>query len=152
MLASFFGFGPDDYAIHPSPDYSVLLAKFFSSSALHLMLYPEVARTMQLLKYIVNHQDKFANPGIAFLVAFTSLTLNLATELVNIALLLYQHSVEHAIIHFVALEVIAEIPHIYMGSLINDKLKEIVFEEPHLHVTKRGRDIKFKDRGCLSKV
>ena len=84
--------------------------------------------------------------------AFTGLIINIGTEVVNIALLLYQHSVEHAIIHFVALEVIAEIPHIYMGSLVNDKLKEIVFEEPHLHVTKHGRDIKFKDRGCLSKI
>jgi len=53
MLTSFFE--QEEYAIQGSTEYPVLLAKFFSSSALHLMLYPEVARTMQLLKYIVNH-------------------------------------------------------------------------------------------------
>jgi len=150
MFTSFIN--DEEYIIYANSEYSVLLAKFYSSCALHLMLYPEIARSMQLMKYIVNHQEKFTNPFIAFLIAFISLINNSGTEIINIALLLYQHSVEHAIIHFVALEVIAEVPHIYMGSLVNDNLKEIVFEERHLHVTNHGNGIKFRDRSCLSKL
>ena len=86
----FISFISDDaYIIYANTEYSVLLAKFFSSCALHLMLYPEIARSMQLMKYIVNHQEKFTNPLIAFLVAFISLILNVMTEWINIGLLLY---------------------------------------------------------------
>ena len=49
--------------------------------------------------------------------------INLVAEFLNMYMLVYQHTVEHCIIHFVALEVIVEIPHMYMGSLIDDKLK-----------------------------
>ena len=74
-------------------------------------------------------------------------------EFVNLYLLTYQHTVEHCIIHFVALEVIVEIPHILIGSLVNDRLKQRIFKSTHtLKVTSKGSDIKFKDRSCSNKL
>jgi len=44
-----------DYKLYISGYYSLLLIKFVASVALHFMLYPEVGRTMVLMKYVINH-------------------------------------------------------------------------------------------------
>jgi hypothetical protein len=116
-----------DYTLYVSEFYTVVLAKFICSAALHLMLYPEIANTMVLMKYINNHMEDFKHANLAFGIAHTSHIINLIAEFLNIYMLAYQHTVEHCIIHFVALEIIVEIPHIYMGSLIDDKMKERIF-------------------------
>jgi len=128
-----------DYKVYIASYYGLLLIKFISSVALHFMLYPEVGRSMQLIKYVVNHPDEFTHPYIVLCVTFTAHTINVIAEILNLFMLLYQHTVAHAIIHFVALEIIVEIPHIYMGSLLDDKLKDRLFEQnAHLHVHNRG--------------
>ena len=77
----------------------------------------------------------------------------LLAEFINLYLLTYQHSVEHCIIHFVALEVIVEIPHIFIGSLINDRLKQRIFNKTHsLKVTIKGSSLKFSERSCSNKL
>jgi len=85
-----------------------------------MMLYPFVGRSMMMMKYVLNHYDDFTHPGIAFMIPFIDLNLNILAEGLNLFMLLYQHTIEHAIIHFVALEIIVEIPHIYMHSLLED--------------------------------
>ena len=121
------GEGLYDYTLTVTTFYSVVLAKFVCSGALHLMLYPEIANTMTLMKYLNNHIEDFKHPNLVFFIAHTSHIINLVAESLNIYMLVYQHTVEHCIIHFVALEIIVEIPHIYMGSLIDDKMKERIF-------------------------
>ena len=116
-----------DYNLYISAYVSLLLIKFIASIGLHFMLYPEVGRTMMLMKYVVNHPDQFTHPKIVQLVIFCAHNVNIAAEVLNLFMLLYQHTVEHAIIHFVALEIIVEIPHIYMGSLLDDHLKDRLF-------------------------
>lgn len=51
------GYGYFNYDLHVSPFYSVVLAKFVSSACLHLMLYPELANCLKLMKFIGNHRD-----------------------------------------------------------------------------------------------
>jgi len=142
-----------DYKLYISSDYSLLLIKFVASCALHFMLYPEVGRTMQLVKYTLNHPGEFTHPRIVIVVVFTAHHINLFAEFLNLFMLLYQHTVEHAIIHFVALEIIVEVPHIYMGSLLDDQLKDRLFEDNgHLHVHHSGSSIKFADRDLFNKL
>ena len=76
-----------------------------------------------MMKYVLNHYEDFTHPKIALLVPFIDLNLNIIAEFLNLFMLLYQHTIEHAIIHFVALEIIVEIPHIYIHSLMDDQLK-----------------------------
>lgn len=117
------------------------------------MLFPFVERSMSHMKYINNHPHLFTNPNIAFSVALSSFFINVFAEFINIYLLTYQHNVEHCIIHFVALEVIVEIPHILVGSLASSKLKARVFATTHaLKVSKRGKDITMKNRDCCNKI
>ena len=77
------------------------------------MLYPEIARMLHLMKYITNHNEYFTHPNLAFTFIIFSLITNISTEIVNCYLLLYQPSVEYSIIHFVALEIVVEIPSLY---------------------------------------
>merc|ERR1712046_175646 len=66
-------------------------------------------------------------------------------------MLAQQHSIEHCIIHFVALEVVSEIPKLYFESMKGDEKLFEVFEHPIL-ITKRGRDFKWADRSCGNKI
>ena len=109
-----------DYNIYISEWFSLLVAKIVASSALHMMLYPEVGRSMQLMKYAVNHSEYFTHPYLAFGVPFIAHNINILSEALNLFMLLYWYSVEYTVIYFVALEVLVEIPHIYMGSLLDD--------------------------------
>jgi len=143
----------ENYKIHATEFYTLVLAKFFACCALHLMLYPEVARSMMYMKYVSNHTDNFTHPNVAFLVATSAQSINVLAEAINLYMLLYQHSVEHTIIHFVALEIIVEIPHFYANALISDQLKVELFKEnQHLHVHNKGSQIQWKDRSCYNKA
>jgi uncharacterized membrane protein len=96
------------------------------------------------MKYVNNHPKKFTHPDVAYTVALSSFVINILAEFINIYLLTYQHNVEHCIIHFVALEVIVEIPHILIGSLTESKLKSRIFAHTHsLKVDKSSKNIPF---------
>jgi hypothetical protein len=69
--------------------------------------------------------------------------INILAELMNIYMLLYQYKVDYCIIHFVALEIIVEIPGIYMNSLIDDKLKPRIFSHHSLEVHTKGSKVDF---------
>ena len=143
----------DQYDLHPNTEFSIVLAKFICSCALHLFLCPHVERSMTFMKFVNNHSEQFTNEFIAYSVAFISFWINIMAEVINLYLLTYQHNVEHCIIHFVALEVIVEIPHILMGSLTNDKLKSRIWKKFHnLQVTNKGRDFVFSKRGLVNKM
>ena len=135
------------------PYYTLILAKFIASCALHLMLYPEVARSMALMKYTLNHAERFTDPNVAFMIAFVTHNINIMAEILNLYQLLYWPTVEYTIIYFVALYIIVEIPHLYMSSLIGEKLKERVFaNHSKLHIHNKGRNISWASRSCANKV
>lgn len=133
-----------DYSIHIAPIFALVLIKCICSAALHMWLYPHFVRGMQLMKYVNNHSEYFDLPAIPFLITLINMLIVLAAEVLNLYLLLHQTNVELSIIHFVALEVIIEIPHFYSESLLEDKIKERIFKKHHhLHVHNRGKDLHF---------
>jgi len=119
--------GDKDYGIYPTKNFAVLLIKFVSSCALHLMLYPHVEKSMKMMKYISNHSAGFSNPHICFNIVLLNHCINLSAEIINLWMLSYQHYVEKCIIYFVALEIMVEIPHLMIGSLTDDRLKQRIF-------------------------
>lgn len=70
-------------------------------------------------------------------------------EGICIYLLTYQHTVQHCIIHFVALEVIMDVGNLYFESLKNNYLKKVMHHAPIAEIC--GRDIVFMDRTCFHK-
>ena len=65
-------------------------------------------------------------------------------------MLTFQHTVEHCIIHFVALEVIMEIPKIYVESFTDKSLQSVVHNS--VHIENKGKDISFWDRSLYHKL
>jgi hypothetical protein len=59
-----------DYNIYAAAWYTIIFCKFVASCCLHLILFPEIQKTMQLMKYTVNHPDEFTHPNVAFWIAF----------------------------------------------------------------------------------
>lgn len=72
------------------------------------------------------------------------------TQAINIYMLAYQHTVEHCIIHFVALEVIMELSKLYLESLTDEKSIELLHHPIKIH--QRSRDIKFSERTTFHKI
>lgn len=77
-------YGHVDYRLYAGAWSTILFAKFVASCALHLMIYPYIARAMSLMKYVLNHEDEFTHPKVAFLVCFVSHNINLMIEALNL--------------------------------------------------------------------
>jgi hypothetical protein len=86
------------------------------------------------------------------MIALVSLLLTFAGEILNIYCLVTQPKLELVIVHAVALEIIVELPGIYMSSLNADHLKTRIFANGHLHIENKGSEIKFWDRDFGNKV
>jgi hypothetical protein len=131
--------------------FSVFYVKFPCAIALHFCLYPEVAKGMELMKFTNNHAELFVPGGseISYFIALIQVSTALLAEGINITLLTGQHTVDHSIIHFVALEVIMEVSSLYYESLLHNKLTKIVHHPPK--ITNFNRDIVFADRSCFHK-
>ena len=110
------------------PNFTVFWVKLPCSVALHFVLYPEVAKGMNMMKFANNQCHLFVPNGavISYFLGFIQASTALLTEGINVYLLTYQHSVEHCIIHFVALEVIMEVSNLYYEALLGNKLKSVL--------------------------
>ena len=141
------------YKLTASDNFDLFFIKVVMTSALHMLIYPEIAHCLEIFKYTVNQTDLFdpSCRGTVQFVAMFSLLINFAGELINVYNLMMQHTIDHTIIHAVALYIIIELPKIYMRSLGQDKLKHRIFQTP-LVVQKRGSEIKFRDRPFKNKV
>jgi len=56
--------------------------------------------------------------AIAYSVGLIQTFTAILCQVINIYLLTYQHTVGHAVIHFVALHVVMDVPNLYLESLI----------------------------------
>lgn len=65
--AAFGPFQNNDYSLYVSHFFRVVLAKFVCCVALHFTIYPHLWRSLKVMKYLINHSDKFTNFIIPFL-------------------------------------------------------------------------------------
>jgi hypothetical protein len=129
----------------------VLYVKLPCAYALHLYLYPEVQKGMEIMKFANNQPQMFVSCGseISFTLGLIQVFLALYTEVINIYRLSYQHTVEHCIIHFVALEVIMELNKLYFESLKDHNLKKVM--HTHVLIERKGKHITFMSRSFFHK-
>ena len=113
-------FKDDTYKLEADREFSYLVMKVVCSAALHIMICPEVAGTMDMFKYTINQCHLFEKDSeftVQFL-AFVSLIINIVAEILNIYMLTYQHNIVFVLMEVVCLEIIIELPSIYMSSLV----------------------------------
>ena len=78
-----------DYTLYISQFFRVVLAKFVCSVALHFMLYPHLDRSLKVMKYVINHPDKFTNFIMPCLCCSLCVFITMWAEIVNVYLLCY---------------------------------------------------------------
>lgn len=109
------------------------VVRFVCAVALHIMLFPEVRKGLIIMKYVNNHPEKFRTSFIPFIIGGMQYFSSIWAEFINIYMLSNQHTIEHCIIHFVALEVVVELPKIFFESQNYDNYIYQVFKA-HLEV------------------
>lgn len=141
-----------EYTPNLAHSYAVFIVKFPCAIALHICLYPEIAKGMNLMKFANNQHELFVDGGsqIGYLLGCVQVFTALFAEGINLFMLTYQHTVSHCIIHFVALEVILEVSNLYFESLMGNKLKVVLHHPPK--IVKRGAEISFGERSLFHKL
>jgi len=87
------------------------------------------------------------------MIPFCTHNINIFAEGLNLFQLLFWSSVEYTIVYFVALAILIHIPKIYMQCLMDDKLKDKLFDDfTELNVVNAGRDIKWEKRSTCNKI
>lgn len=140
-----------DYTPNIAHSFAVWFVKFPCTLSLHFVLYPEVANGMNIMKFTNNQPHLFVNNGseIGFILGSIQVFTALLCEGICIYMLAYQHTVQHCIIHFVALEVIMEVGNLYFESLKENYLKNVMHHAPI--ADHRGQDIHFRERSIFHK-
>lgn len=100
------------------PEIDVLYVKLPTTVALHLVLVIEVQQGMMIMKHANNQPHQFVNNGsqISFILGLLQFMTAIYCEAVNLYLLTYQSTVLLCIMHFIALEVIMEMPKLYFEA------------------------------------
>merc|ERR1719223_1880443 len=142
-----------EYPISQPHNFFLMLIKAPTILALHFLLSPEVENGMRIMKFANQQVDQFVEGGseVAFILGFVQCAQAFGTTLVCLRLLAFQHSIQHSIIHFVALEMIMEFGVLYFESQshIGNKLTTLCHHHP---VAKnKGADIVWADRSCFHK-
>ena len=55
-----------DYKIFAASTFRLQVVRFACAIALHLLLYPEVNKGMEIMKFSSNHFEMFNSPNLAF--------------------------------------------------------------------------------------
>ena len=154
----------------------ILFARFICASILHLSLIDEVYAGLDMMKYCLNHEYRFASLGTAWFVGFLQASIVLAVEFVNIIIILTSFKPTNIVFNFIALAIIAEFDNYVYESLRNESMKKLLDNEVNdkilviRHTTsKRCKDnelstvadengdlrplkVVYKNRSCLSKT
>mgnify|MGYP001080640693 FL=1 len=103
------------------------------------------------MKFSNQQCDQFVPCGseISYVLGLSQVFIALFCQFVNIYMLSFQHTIQHCIVHFVALHVIMDVKNMYFESLQSSKLKEVMHHAPKALVN--GKDIKFKERSTFHK-
>lgn len=89
---------------------------------MHLNVEKDVRHGLLMMKYAVNHENKFKNVHVAFLIAFLLAFVSLLIEFSVILVLTSITVTLEVIMKYVSLAAIANIPRFYYNSLVDHKL------------------------------
>lgn len=94
--------------------FQLFLAKFMTTTALHINIYPEFASGMQIMKYVNNHPFNFDRPRLAFVLGFIQMVFAFIFEFCNIIILFSRATVFQTIASFVTLDVLFRLQTMYL--------------------------------------
>jgi len=131
-------------------DELILIARFLASLFMHVCLERTERTNLSMMKYAVNHHEKFHNPYAAFAFGFVSLMVTYTIEITVIIILTGKETVMDVILGYMSFFPILYIPIFYYSTLNGHAILECTQLE--LQFTKFRRDNPLKDADCSLKV
>lgn len=108
---------------------------------------------MKLMKYVLNHEQLFTHPKFSFIFLLWGLIILILIECLNIFQLLFWSTVEFTVIYLMAFKIITWVPKLYYESLLDDQLKDKLFESFNtLHIKTEGRNVQWNSRSSGNKL
>lgn len=106
------------------------LAKFVTSTALHLSIFKDFDKARSMMKYIVNHPTKLQNTWICFLLAYTHINFSFVHEFINMIILFKCKTVLDAAVSFSTVGIIVQLNTLYYTTTVardRDNILQNVF-------------------------
>ena len=118
--------GTDDsgFKIIAANGLDMIVARFVASMMMHINCEKDIRNGINMMKYSVNHYEKFTNVYATFFIAWLSTAIAFITE-INVMLILSSlPNILGVVMKYVSLAAISKIPGFYYESLIEHKLLE----------------------------
>jgi hypothetical protein len=125
-----------DVKLSKEVPWDLVMIRFFCVGLLHIQIEAEVRQGLVMFKYMNNNpsnfKDRFGESTYlpATLLVIMQIAASIATEIINLYLILEAETAKDALMNFVALTVISEIDDIYLSTLRVDRLKTAFIETP----------------------
>ena len=110
------------FMITPAATIDMIIARFLGSLMMHINVEKEIRAGLTMMKYAVNHHENFTNVYPAFVIAWSSVIINLTVEANVMIILSTLPNVMSVIMKYVSLAAIANIPKFYYASLLEHKM------------------------------
>jgi hypothetical protein len=105
------------------------------------------------MKYVLNHEELFTHPKFSFMFLLWGLIILILIECLNIFQLLFWSTVEFTVIYLMAFKIITWVPKLYYESLLDDQLKDKLFESFNtLHILHLGKNVQWNSRSSGNKL
>ena len=135
--------------------FQLFLAKFLTTCALHLNIYPEFSSGMGIMKYVNNHPHLFDMDMLAYSLGSTQFVFAIIYEICNITVLFSRITVYFTIGSYITLEILFLMQKMYFNKNImmdrSNYLKDVLLDQNAPKITWRDCNNKFQDRSFFHK-
>lgn len=114
--------GDDHFTLLRPASLNILCVRYIASLMMHLNVEKDVRTGISMMKYAVNHPEKFRNVHVGFFIGLLGTLAALSVEITVILVLVSLPNMLEVVMKYVSLAAIANIPRFYYGSLVEHKL------------------------------
>ena len=110
--------------------------RFICVMLLHVQIEGSVRQTLDMFRYQLNHTENFVNIrgestfSTGLLLIFMQFGSSIATEVINLLIIIEASDPKEALMNFIALEIISQIDDIYYSTLRQEPLKNCITQSP----------------------
>ena len=112
----------DAFEIKRAVSLDMMVARFMASMMMHINVEKDVRGGLMMMKYVVNHHDRFTNAYAPFFLAFLLTLIAIIVEINVMIILSSMQEILGVVMKFVSLASIANIPRQYYSSLVQHKM------------------------------
>lgn len=132
-------------------NFSLFMAKFVTTIAMHLAIYPLFMNGMNIMKYVNNHPSRFDFQNTAFWLGAGQIIASYLFEVMNALILFTRVNVYFTVVSYVTVDVIANFGTFYYNSIRSDHnnvLFDVFQDHRKPRVVNHRRNMKWSEASC----